>query len=257
MQEKKKISQLTPKERALDSTDLLMISEVAPDGYATKSITGAEIITSAQQGRQATLISGTNIKTVNDTSLLGSGNVSVQPTLVSGTNIKTVNSTSLLGSGNITIQTNPTTLASGTGLNLTGTTNQISASVLIPAGTLTANKSIWVRNILTKTAGSTTSTPRIYMNTTNSLTGATLIASAQTMNGSTYFQRFERNFLFDGTNLICISVVNGFATDLTASTISNVAFNNLVDNYLIFAVQNSTTTPDNLGHKKYIVQIYD
>ena len=148
MQEKKKISQLTPKERALDSTDLLMISEVAPDGYATKSITGAEIITSAQEGRQATLIFGTDIKTVNDTSLLGSGN--------------------------ITIQTNPITLASGTGLNLTGTTNQISASVLIPAGTLTANKSIWVRNILTKTAGSTTSTGRIYMNTTNSLTGASL-----------------------------------------------------------------------------------
>jgi hypothetical protein len=231
MQEKKKISQLTPKERALDSTDLIMISEVASDGYATKSITGAEIITSAQQGRQATLISGTNIKTIN--------------------------STSLLGSGNIAIQTNPTTLASGTGLNLTGSTNQISGSVLIPAGTLTANKSIWVRNILTKTAGSTTSTGRIYMNTTNSLTGATLLATGQTMNGTTYFQRFERNFLFDGTNLIGISVVNGFANDLTASTISNIAFNSLVDNYLIFAVQNSSATPDNLGHKKYIVQIYD
>ena len=53
--------------------------------------------------RQATLVSGTNIKTVNSTSLLGSGNVAVQPTLVSGTNIKTVNGNSLLGSGDITI----------------------------------------------------------------------------------------------------------------------------------------------------------
>lgn len=53
--------------------------------------------------RQATLVSGTNIKTVNSTSLLGSGNVEVQPTLVSGTNIKTINNESLLGSGNITI----------------------------------------------------------------------------------------------------------------------------------------------------------
>ncbi len=51
--------------------------------------------------KQDTLVSGTNIKTVNSTSLLGSGNVAVQPTLVSGTNIKTVNNTSLLGSGNI------------------------------------------------------------------------------------------------------------------------------------------------------------
>lgn len=53
--------------------------------------------------RQATLVSGTNIKTVNSTSLLGSGNISVQPTLVSGTNIKTINNESVLGSGNITI----------------------------------------------------------------------------------------------------------------------------------------------------------
>ena len=54
-------------------------------------------------GKQATLVSGTNIKTVNSTSLLGSGNIAVQPTLVSGTNIKTVNGTSLLGSGDITV----------------------------------------------------------------------------------------------------------------------------------------------------------
>jgi hypothetical protein len=38
---------------------------------------------------------------------LGSGDVAVQETLVSGTNIKTINSTSLLGSGNITIAANP------------------------------------------------------------------------------------------------------------------------------------------------------
>jgi hypothetical protein len=53
--------------------------------------------------KQDTLVSGTNIKTVNSTSLLGSGDVAVQATLVSGTNIKTINSTSLLGSGNISV----------------------------------------------------------------------------------------------------------------------------------------------------------
>jgi hypothetical protein len=51
--------------------------------------------------KQATLVSGTNIKTVNSTSLLGSGDVAVQATLVSGTNIKTIEGQSLLGSGNI------------------------------------------------------------------------------------------------------------------------------------------------------------
>jgi len=54
-------------------------------------------------GKQAALVSGTNIKTVNSISLVGSGDVAVQATLVSGTNIKTVNSTSLLGSGNVVV----------------------------------------------------------------------------------------------------------------------------------------------------------
>jgi nitrogen fixation protein len=54
-------------------------------------------------GVQPTLVSGTNIKTVNSTSLLGSGDIAVQPTLVSGTNIKTINGNSVLGSGDLTI----------------------------------------------------------------------------------------------------------------------------------------------------------
>lgn len=90
--------------------------------------------------KQDSLISGTNIKTVNNNSLLGSGNVSIsiptasttaplmdgtasygsgtayarsnhrhptdtsrQETLVSGTNIKTINGNSILGSGDLTI----------------------------------------------------------------------------------------------------------------------------------------------------------
>ena len=58
-------------------------------------------------GKQATLVSGTSIKTVNSTSLLGSGDVAVQATLVSGTNIKTINSTSILGSGNLVVAAAP------------------------------------------------------------------------------------------------------------------------------------------------------
>lgn len=53
--------------------------------------------------KQDTLVSGTNIKTLNTNSLLGSGNISVQDVLVSGTNIKTINTNSILGSGDLTI----------------------------------------------------------------------------------------------------------------------------------------------------------
>jgi hypothetical protein len=67
-----KISQLTAKGSAIANTDLLEISESdGAGGYVTKSVTGANIIGS----KQNTLISGTNIKTINSNSILGSGNL--------------------------------------------------------------------------------------------------------------------------------------------------------------------------------------
>lgn len=52
---------------------------------------------------QERLVSGRNIKTINNQVLVGAGNVELQEPLVSGTNIKTINNESLLGSGNIDI----------------------------------------------------------------------------------------------------------------------------------------------------------
>ena len=87
-------------------------------------------LSASDVGAQPTLISGTNIKTINGDSLLGSGNLTIggnvddvtvdgisvvsnkiaaislngkQDILVSGTNIKTINGESVLGSGNIEI----------------------------------------------------------------------------------------------------------------------------------------------------------
>ena len=55
----------------------------------------------SDSGKQDTLVSGTNIKTINSGSILGSGDIALQEELVSGTNIKTVNGESILGSGDI------------------------------------------------------------------------------------------------------------------------------------------------------------
>lgn len=124
---------------------------------STKAVMGKTIYTELSK-KQDKLVSGTSIKTINNTSILGSGNISIpiitvdsaitsgsanavqsgavytanqnlantvntyhtelndkitdlydklntkQATLVSGTNIKTINGTSILGSGNITIE---------------------------------------------------------------------------------------------------------------------------------------------------------
>jgi hypothetical protein len=227
----KKISQLTAKGANLSSTDLLEISEVITDGYASKYVTGAEVIASAQTGMQTELVSGTNIKTIN--------------------------LNSLLGSGNITIQTNPSTIGAANGTAITGTTIQISASVLIPAGTLVANNTIYIKAFINKTAGTGVTTPRYYVNTANTLTGATLLGAGGGMSTSVYFQRFERNIFFDGTNLNSFFAGTSAANDYTLSGITLTAFNPLVDNYLIFAISNGTTTPDNGNFKRVIVQKYD
>lgn len=105
----------------------------ATSGKADSSAVTQEI-SAAVSGKQDTLISGTNIKTINNQSILGNGNITIeqgtvdqtivsgstnavaggavydglagkQATLVSGTNIKTVGNTTVLGSGNIALMT--------------------------------------------------------------------------------------------------------------------------------------------------------
>jgi len=117
-----KISQLTAKGSAIANTDLVEISESdGAGGYVTKSVTGANIIGS----KQNTLVSGTNIKTINSTTILGSGDLTVQPTLVSGTNIKTINSNSILGSGDLVITGGVTSVSATTPVVATGTTTPV------------------------------------------------------------------------------------------------------------------------------------
>ena len=144
----KKISQLTAKGTALAATDLVEISESdGAGGYVTKSVTGANV----KSGLQPTLVSGTDIVTINSASLLASGNVNLQTPLVSGTDIKTINSNSILGSGDLVIGSGVHILTepvsgrlynvrtTGTAINTTAniTANSISLYPFIPANSLT------------------------------------------------------------------------------------------------------------------------
>lgn len=78
-----------------------------PVASSTKSGKLSSTDWSTFNNKQAALVSGTNIKTVNSTTLLGSGNLAVQDVLVSGTNIKTINGSSVLGSGDLTVSGTP------------------------------------------------------------------------------------------------------------------------------------------------------
>ena len=77
-------------------------------GGITGILSNQTDLQNALNAKQDTLVSGTNIKTVNSTTILGSGNLPVQEVLVSATNIKTVNGSTLLGSGDLVISTTST-----------------------------------------------------------------------------------------------------------------------------------------------------
>ena len=83
--------------------DILALVPDVTWGSITGTLSDQTDLQNALNAKQDTLVSGTNIKTVNSTTLLGSGNFNVQEVLVSGTNIKTINGNSILGSGNLSI----------------------------------------------------------------------------------------------------------------------------------------------------------
>ena len=250
---------LTPHTGNLQPTDLLECTSIVGGLPVNTAITGAQIIAAASgggaswggitgtlsaqtdlqtalNGKQATLVSGTNIKTVNSTSLVGSGDVAVQPTLVSGTNIKTVNNNSLLGSGNLTIGPRLMGYSGILGTPTTGNAITICHSLLIPANTLNSNNILQVVFRMYRQSGNVGQMyGRIYFNTTNSLTGATLISGIFSFNAGQFILYCERNYSYDGTSL---RATGGNTIEYNpGTTIQTTAFNRTVNQYILFTMQ--------------------
>jgi hypothetical protein len=125
-------------------------------------------VDTALSTKQASLVSGTSIKTVGETSLLGSGDISVgvttvngnagavtvQETLVSGTSIKTVGGASILGSGDIS--TTDATKLPLTGGTMTGAITALKETKVAMAANAI---DLSLGNLFTKTiSGATTLT---------------------------------------------------------------------------------------------------
>jgi hypothetical protein len=191
---------------------------------------------------------------------VAAGRLGKQDTLVSGTNIKTINGASVLGEGDLTVtgSSDPTTIGSAYGTGVTGITNAVSASVLIRANTIATTNTIYIKAFIDRTyvTGTGSTTFRFYTNTTNSLTGATLLGAGASMATTVKFQRFERNIYVDLNNMNCFNTGTSAANDYTISAISSIPFNKTVDNYLIFTVQHSTSATDIAAWKRVIVQKY-
>ena len=182
-----RISELTPKGATLSETDLFEISEETPDGFVSKSITGAEIIEAIP---------------------VPEGN----PRLLSFSGIS--------------------------GTSTTSNVITICHSVLIPANTFSSNNILQVVFRMFRQSGNLGQMyGRIYFNTANTLTGATLFNTTFTMSGgsSQYLGYCERHFSYDGTNLTSYS--NNAFSEYTTGAVVNVPFNATVDNYVLLTMQ--------------------
>jgi hypothetical protein len=197
-----------------DSVDASLETKISKE-YSINDSVDASLATSIS-GKQNTLVSGTNIKTINGSSILGSGNL------------------------NVTATSNPKLLGfSGVAGTQTSSTNvTICHSLLIPANTLGTNNILQLVFRMFRQSGNTGQLyGRIYFNTTNSLTGAVLFNTIFTMNGggSQYLGYVERNFGYNGTTLTSYS--NTAYSEYTTGTVLSVNLNRTVDNYILFTMQ--------------------
>jgi hypothetical protein len=152
----------------------------------------------------------------------------------------------LLGSGNITINGNPS-LGVIQGTNVVGTTAFTkSATIPLPANTISAVTvlEIEARAIRVAVTGVTFGF-QVYINTSDSLTGATLLGAFQTVAGTNWFSQGRRSFFIDPTvnQLTTLNSGTTSPTDFVASGTNTVfTFDETLTYYIIFALQPSAIT---------------
>ena len=126
---------------------------------------------------------------------------------------------------------------------VSGTTvNTIIRSYLIPSNTFVLNDSLDILCSVIKNTTLQNVTLRVYFNTTVSLTGATLVGT-YALTSTTKFINFQRTNIFTGSSFYCFPPTVSSITDRSVTNIdaSVVPFNNLVNNYIIFAIQLSNS----------------
>jgi ribosomal protein L35AE/L33A len=125
------------------------------------------------------------------------------------------------------------------------TTLTVMASMLIPANSLETNDVLKLNVFYSNLNTAVSTFPFIYTNTTNSLTGATLLGKASP-SISNNFIPFERTFnvkdtTISGLNSLFVTYSDVLPMSVGTPPFTSATFNKAVDNYLLFAVQLGTT----------------
>ena len=137
-----------------------------------------------------------------------------------------------------------------------GTSNTISISVLIPANTFAVDDVIRINHRVRATGTTTTRETRIYVNTSASLTGATLISTAS-LASTTLAANMQRFLAIKNatTNTEVVTATTNQLTDYNNFTtaVSTLLINWTVDQYIIFAV-NALNAADSIRATMYSIE---
>lgn len=124
---------------------------------------------------------------------------------------------------------------------ITGNTNQnIIGSVAIAANTFSATSRAELRAMTTKTGTAGDCTVRVYINTVDSLSGATLIATSGYTSATNLYSQFERQIVFkSATTFTVYSASNSSSLSDRVGTFapSTITYDTTQQYYLIFTVQ--------------------
>ena len=131
-------------------------------------------------------------------------------------------------------------------VTLTGTTAKtIIATYYIPANTFSNGDFLNFSALVTKVANIGSTTHTLEINTTNTLTGATLISTAG-FNTTNFSMKFKREIALNGGNIYLLNISNNTTNDqtltATSSTTSTFTYNLAADLYFFVTAQLSNAS---------------
>lgn len=154
----------------------------------------------------------------------------------------------------IQINTGLKSLTATTG-TITGAGTLVSSSLLIPANTISDPDAIEFIAKFYRISGTTaTINSYLFTNTTNSIVGASLLATGGAITTGVEMGTLARTMNYVGGVIKTLSAASLFASDYTVQPVSSVAFDPTVDNYFMFAT--NVTAGDTAVCQSYRVTIY-
>ena len=205
----------------------------------------------ALNAKQATLVSGTNIKTIEGQSLLGSGNIDLAKADVGLGNVDNTSdankpiSTATQTALNAKQATIFNAKAFGTQSNSVGETQM--AQITIPANTFSSTDKLAFFAFFNKVGAANAATIRFKISTSSSMpTGATSQIALYTLANTSLFSKVNREFMISGGTLrgfpFAVSTNNDATVSVTA--MSSVSFDPTVTQYFYISVSPSASTTD-------------